>query len=301
MAIVCLVRMAAERFNIVGVVPPHHSEPTHEYMVSIAQNLGLNVMTFEKSINDKALADKIRFLDPDIAIVCSYSKKFSKNLLESVRGGFINIHPSLLPEYRGANAYSTVLINQEKETGITLHFMDENFDTGNIIWQKKVPIEKNETMGTLFNKTNYLAADMVVEFFKQYEINSDIKSFPQPEGEFKTADTINDQNMKNVIDWSKDAVYLESFIRALNPFIHAVTIFRGVFMRIHSASVLNKKTREKPGTIVSAKDTIDVATGDGILQIRSMQFGSYMITDSKSFIEIFNPQVGKGGERLGNG
>lgn len=293
MAIVCLSKLVAEGFNIVGVVPPHFSEATYGLMTNFAQGLKLPLITYEKRLDEIDFIHKIRQLEADIAVVCSYNKKFPPELLKSVKGGFVNCHPSLLPDYRGANPYSNVLVNDEKETGITLHFMDENFDTGNIIAQKKVHIEKRETMGTLFNRMNYMCAELLADFLQQYEVNSNVISFPQPEGEFKKAPAIDSRNMKNFIDWSKDAAYIERFIRALNPFISAMTNFRGVFVKIYSADYSDKKTKEAPGTIISVKDNISVAAGSGVLHIKSLQFGSFMITDVKSFIEKFKPQTGE--------
>ncbi len=293
MAVICLTRLVAEGFNIVGVIPPHHSDSSCVLLTSLAENLGLNVLTFEKSINGPDLINKVKMLDADIAVVASYNKKFSPHLLRSVKGGFVNAHPSLLPDYRGANAYSNVLINNEKETGVTLHFMDEDFDTGNIIWQKSMPVEKDETMGTLFNKQNYLSAQMLVDFLKFYEEHDKIDSKPQPKGEFKKANNISFEDGESRIDWTKDAVYIERYIRALNPFISALASYQNVFMKIHSAQVQNKRVKEAPGTIVSLGDTLGVATGDGVLQIKSLQFGSYMISDAKAFIHRFQPKVGE--------
>lgn len=293
MALACLSKLVSDGFNIVGVVPPHYSDQTFGLMCNLARSLKLPVITYEKSLDEFDFIRQIRHLNADIAVVSSYNKKFPPEFLKSVKGGFVNCHPSLLPDYRGGNPYSNVLINDEKMTGITLHFMDENFDTGNIIAQKKVAIEKNETMGTLFNRMNYLCAEFLSEFLKQYELNSDISSVPQPEGEFKKAPSISSTNMKNFIDWSQDAVYIERFIRALNPFISAMTNFRGVFVKIYSADYYEKRPKYPPGTICSVKDTIGVATGNGILYIKTLQFGSYMISDAKSFIQKFKPQVGE--------
>lgn len=296
MAIVCLSKLVAEGFNIVGVVPPHSGEPTYDFMVQFAKNEGLNILKFENSINEPDFINKLKILNADIAVVCSYNKKFKPELLNSVKSGFVNVHPSLLPRYRGANPYSNVIINNEKETGVTLHFMDENFDTGNIIWQKKIPIEPKETMGTLFNRLNFLSADMVSDFLKQYELNPIVKSVPQPFGDFVKAPAIDAKDFQNYIDFTKDAQYIERFIRALNPFITAMTTFRGVFVKIFSAEACAKKTKEAPGTVISAKESLNIATGDGILCIKSLQFGSYLISDAKMFMEKFNPQIG---EKLG--
>ena len=210
MALVCLSGLFSRGFNIVGVVPPHRNEGTFELMCSFADSLKLPLIFYKDRMDEVDFLHAIRQLNADIAVVCSYNKKLPPELLKTTKDGFVNCHPSLLPEYRGANPYSNVLINGEKETGITLHFMDENFDTGNIIAQKKVPIEKNETMGTLFNRMNYMCAELLAEFLQQYEVNSNVISFPQPEGEFKKAPAIDSRNMKNFIDWSKDAAYIEN-------------------------------------------------------------------------------------------
>lgn len=293
MAIICLSKLVSEGFNVIGVVPPNPSEPTHNFMVSFAKQSGLNVISYEKSINDPDFINKIKILNADLAVVCSYNKKFSVQLIKSVKGGFVNVHPSLLPNYRGANPYSHVILNNETETGITLHFMDENFDTGNIIKQKKIPVAPDDTMGTLFNKSNFVAADLLAEFLAQYENTPFINSMPQPAGNYKKAPSIDNNNGNNYIDWSWEAKYIESFIRALNPFVTAMTTFRGIFMKIYSAEVINKRVNSEPGTIVHAKDTLGVATGNGILAIRALQFGSYMICDAKQFIHMFTPKVGE--------
>lgn len=297
MALVCLSKLVYDGFNIVGVVPPHRSDGTYELMCNFVRGLKLPLVEYQNKLDELDFLHKIRQLEADIAVVCSYNKKFPPELLKIVKGGFVNCHPSLLPDYRGANPYSNVIINDEAETGVTLHFMDEEFDTGNIIAQKKMKIDKNETMGTLFNKLNLVCAQMISDFLKDYEQNSNIQSVPQPDGEFKKAPAIEAKNLKNFIDWSQDAFYIERFIRALNPFISAMTNFRGVFVKIYSAEYSDKNPKQPPGTICKIKDNkIGVATGRGTLYIRALQFGSYMICDSKEFIEKFKPQVG---ERMG--
>ena len=200
MAIICLSKLVAEGFNIVGVVPPHFTEATYGLMCNFTKSLRLPLITYERTMDELDFIHKVRQLDADIAVVCSYNKKFPPELLKTVKGGFVNCHPSLLPDYRGANPYSNVIINNEKETGITLHFMDENFDTGNIIAQKKVNIENKETMGTLFNRMNYLCAEFLSEFLKNFEQNTDVVSMPQPQGEFKKAPAIDSRNMRNFIE-----------------------------------------------------------------------------------------------------
>ena len=135
MALVCLSKLVSDGFNIIGVVPPHKSDATYNLMCSFTKSVKLPLITYENSLDEIDFLHKIRQLNADIAVVCSYNKKFPPEFLKTVKVGFVNCHPSLLPQYRGANPYSHVIINDEKDTGVTLHFMDENFDSGNIILQ----------------------------------------------------------------------------------------------------------------------------------------------------------------------
>lgn len=293
MAIVCLQKLVNTGVNIVGVVPPHRENPTYDYFMQFANAYNLPVIDYHHSFKDPVFLNKIRFLEPDIAVVCSYNKLFPKEFLSVTKDGFINIHPSLLPEYRGGNPYSHVIINDEKETGITLHFMDEHFDTGDMISQFRTPIEKHDTMGTIFNRLNYMGADALFEALAYYEVNSTLPRRKQPEGQFKKAPLIDTKYGNTTIDWSKPVVEIERFIRALNPFICAVTSFRNVFVKVYGSQAQLKSHKSEPGTICNIKGTVGVACGDGILHIKLLQVGSYLVGDSKDFITVFKPKIGE--------
>ncbi len=294
--VIAIERLVREGFNIVCVIPPHKSDPSYQYMKSCASNLNQNVIEYDKSLKDNDFLAKLKDLNIDIGICCSYNKKFPKEFLNIPKDGIINCHPSLLPLYRGANPYSAVIINDETETGITLHYMDENFDTGNIITQYTVPIDKNETMGTLFNKLNYLSCDIIVNTLKKYEYEDKLDSTPQDKGNYPYAPNINPAKADNYINWDLDAFSIERFIRALNPFIHATSTYRGITIRIHTAFIKNKKIKCKPGSICDINDYIGIAANDGIVYIKTLQIGTYLICDAKEFIKRFNPQKG---ERFG--
>ena len=135
MALVCLSKLAAKGINIVGVVPPAKDDPTNKIMIDTAQNLGFDIIDYNISLSDKGFLQRIKNLNADLGVVASFNKRLPKELLQLTKDGFINLHPSKLPDYRGANPYSHVIINGEEESAITLHFMDENFDTGDIISQ----------------------------------------------------------------------------------------------------------------------------------------------------------------------
>ncbi len=294
-AFTTLYHLNQAKTNIIAVVPPPENHPAYYAFSQYAKNLGYQIIAAKSSINEPQFIEKIKNLNADLAVVTSYSEKFSKEFLETTKDGFLNAHPSLLPEYRGANPYSHVIINGETETGITLHKMDENFDTGEIYLQKVVPIAQNDTMGTLFNRLNILTGEMLVEFLNYYEKQG------LPQGKVQTefnknpkhkAPKIPPDSGKTVIKWNKSAQEIERFIRGLNPFLPAGTRFKGYYVKIFTAEAINIKSKYQSGTICSLGNTIDVATGNGVIKIRSLQFGNHFIGDAKDLLERVKIQIG---------
>lgn len=292
MAYICLDGLNMSGVNIVGVIGAKKDHQTYPDFKNFVKSRNLNFIEYD-TLDDVFFIQKIKNLNADVAVVCSFNYKIPKILLDSVKDGFINVHPSLLPEYRGPNPYSTVILNGEKETGVTLHFMDENFDTGDIITQKKLAVSKFETMGTLFNRLNILALDILLETLKKYETTK-LARKKQPEGNFKTGKIFPQEAL--YINYEKTAYEIENFIRSLNPFILARTNFRGTMVRILSADVIdeNLSLKHTPGTIIKIEqDKFYVATGEGLISITSMQFGGFFVGTSKEFIKILNPRIGE--------
>jgi len=292
MAYVCLDGLNMSGVNIVGVVGPKDDHPTYLNFQRFVKARNLNFIEYE-TLDDFMFIQQIKNLNADIAVVCSFNYKVPKVLLDCVKGGFINIHPSLLPAYRRANPYSAVIINDEKETGVTLHFMDETFDTGDIIVQKRLPISSIETMGTLFNKLNILGLEMLLETLEKFETMS-LGRQKQPKGTFKRGKAMSNEAI--IIDYEQPASAIESLIRALNPFVLAQTSFRGNIVKVFTAEVIEEgfPTTDLAGTIVKVEnDKFYVKTGKGLLAITSMQFGSFFTGTSKEFIKMLNPQVGE--------
>lgn len=292
MAYICLDGLNLAGINIVGVVGPKKTHPTYFSFKNFVESRELNFIEFDK-LTDDDFIQKVRNLSADIAVVCSFNYKIPKVLLDSVKGGFMNIHPSLLPEYRGPNPYSSVIINGEKETGVTLHFMDETFDTGDIIAQKTMPVSEIETMGTLFNRLNILGLDMLIETLQKYE-NEPLTRQKQPIVASKYGKSLANENI--IINFEKPAREIESFVRALNPFILAQAGFRGNVVKVFSVEVVEQDMHQtySPGEIVQIEEEkFYVKTGKGLLAITSMQFGSFFTGTSKEFIKILDPKIGE--------
>lgn len=293
MALICLSKLAAKGINIVGVIPPAKDDPTNKLMVDTAQSLGFDIIDYNISLSDKGFLQRIKNLNADLGVVASFNKKLPKELLQLTKDGFINLHPSKLPDYRGANPYSHVIINGEEESAITLHFMDENFDTGDIISQYRFNLDLNETMGTLFYRTNQMCASMLYEALDYYETH-EFPRKPQPkDGEYKKAEALSFEKKNIFIDWNKSAEEIERFIRGLNPYIGAITCYNGTILRINSAYVIEKNHNFTPGTICDTKNSLKVACGEDILEIDSIQYGAFFISSGRDFVERLNPKKGE--------
>lgn len=291
MAIVCLNKLVNSKLNIGAVILPDKTNISRENIRTIAINNNIEVLEYDKSPNEPELIEKARTLKCDIGIICSLNHKLSPELLNATKDGFINCHPSILPKYRGANPYFHIIKDGEKMSGITLHFADENFDTGRIIAQEIFPLTKKETMGMLFSRTNFMAADLLAKTLLKYKETGKIQSIPQKEGEFKKAPNVLGEIY---INWTDNINNIERIIRAANPFYNALTNFRGGFIRIIAGDFKEEKHNKPFGKIVKAKkDLLQIAAGGGYYFPNVIQAGSWGIYSTSEFIEKFSPNEGE--------
>ncbi len=292
MATICLHNLLVNNFNILGVVPPKNTHETYDFFKKTVTDKKLNFIEFKNSPNDKDCIEKIKKLQADIGVVCSYNNLLSKDFLNTTKMGYINCHPSLLPDYRGPNPYFNIINNGEKTSGITLHFMDETFDTGDIIYQEEFELLPFETMGTLFNRTTYMISDALIKVLNNIQKNRNVKKIPQKKGDFKIAPKV-DGNFK--IRWKTANVYeIERLIRASNPFYNVLTSFRGVCIKIIKASVINKEHSFKYGEIIKADESsLTIGAKGGILSVDIMQVGTWGYFIPKDFYYTFSPKIGE--------
>ena len=278
--------------NIVGVLGPKKDHSMFNDFRSFVLARGLNYIDYDQ-LDEPQLIEKIKKLDVDAAVVCSFNYKIPRVLMNATHDGFINVHPSMLPKYRGGNPYSRVIINGETETGVTIHFMDEGFDTGDIIAQKAYHIHSKATMGTIFNELNVLGIELLLQVLQAYE-SEKLPRIPQPRGDFISGKGLADGEI--FINYNRSAEEIERFIRALNPFILASTTFRGNMMKIMKAEVASDAfcIPHPAGTVAKIEDDkFFIATAKGLIVPTVLQFGSFFIGDSKDFIRIVNPKIGE--------
>ncbi len=290
MALICLNKLLENKFNISGVVPPKKNHETYPFFKKYVEELNLNFIEYENSPNDKDCLDKIKSLNADIGVICSYNYLLKKDFIETTKMGYINCHPSLLPDYRGAAPYFHIINNGEKVSGITLHFIDEEFDKGDIIYQEVFDMTPFETMGTIFNRSNYMLADALVKILNEIQNKGEIKRTPQPkENNFKQAPKV-DGNFR--IRWNTHSVFeIERLVRACNPFYNAFTTFRNTNFKIINARAVEYKHDLDFGRIFKANEKqLLVAGRCGLLDIKFLNLGTWGCFSPEEFYYMFTPK-----------
>lgn len=220
--VACLRQLIARGIspNLVIANPDDTGKDTwHESLVKVARETGLSVIVGKK-VRDPELIRTIKKIKPEIIFCIGGMQIIPKDVLAIPRLGCINIHPALLPKYRGRFSTAHALFNGEQYTGATLHFMDEGIDSGPIILQKKVRIEEWDTGKTLYDKVlTDAGSELFAKFLDLWLSGKEIPSHPQNEREA----TYYPKGLPNngEIDWSWDGAKIKRFIRAMTfpPFL----------------------------------------------------------------------------------
>jgi len=237
----------------------------------VALDKGLEVFQPE-NINDEESLKRLKEFNPDIILVVAYGQILSRHILNIPKMGCINIHGSFLPKYRGAAPINRVIINGEKETGITFMFMNEKVDAGDIIFQEKIDIFPDETCGELYYRLSALSADSLPKLLKKIK-SGKIEGIPQDIKLVTFARKMNKEDGK--IDWSDKGEKVYNLIRGTIPYPGAFTYYHGRKLKITRTRFLEDYQDEvdtgspKPGRVVKIeKDAILISTGDkGIIKI----------------------------------
>lgn len=184
--------------------------------------------------------------------------------------GTINVHGSLLPQYRGAAPINWAIINGEKATGVTTFQLQHAIDTGNMLMQEVIPITDTMTAGELHDTMKMVGANLLVNTIKGLAAGS-IQAMPQQEStELKHAPKLFTSNC--TIDWYKPVHEVYNLVRGLSPYPGALTQLNGKILKIYRAEKIAKPVAETPGTFVSDNQThIDVACTDGYLRLTEIQ------------------------------
>lgn len=244
-----------------------------------------------KKVREPEFVETLRKIGPDVIVVAAFGQIISKEILEMPRYGCINVHASLLPAYRGAAPIQWAVINGDKESGVTIMRMNEGLDTGDIIDKVVVPLDENETGGSLFDKLSAAGAKLCAEVLEKLE-NGTAVFEKQPELSTTDYAAMIDKKMGK-INWERPAKEIEQLIRGLNPWPSAYTFMKGKSLKLWTASVVYEEREAVPGEIVEIrKEGILVKTGEGLLLIRELQLEGKKRMDTAAFLRGYTVDKG---------
>lgn len=246
-----------------------------------AQALGIPVYQPVK-VREEGFLQQLDALAPEVIIVAAFGQILPQRLLDIPVYGCINIHASLLPKYRGAAPIQWAILDGEKETGITTMQMNAGLDTGDILEKLVVPVDDEETGGSLHDKLSAAGGKLILSTLEKLEQGLLVPVAQTEEGTCYAR--MLDKGMGKM-DWNKGASELERMIRGLNPWPSAYTELDGKTLKIWQAKVMENEYDGEPGQVVKAeKDAFWVKTGKGSLAILSLQLEGKKRMDTGAFL-----------------
>ena len=255
-----------------------------------ALELGLTVYQPSR-VREQSFMDTVRALNPDVIVVSAFGQIIPKALLELPRYGCVNIHASLLPKYRGAAPIQWAVMDGEPVSGVTIMQMDEGLDTGDMLAKTEVPLEPDETGGSLFDKLSRAGAELLIRTLPALEQGTLTPEKQPLESPTAYARMIRKEDGR--IDWNLEAEAIERRIRGLNPWPSAYTELTGKILKIWRAEVLPKESGQAPGTVTEAgKGGFCVQTGKGVLRLLEVQLEGKKRMDAQAFLRGFHAAPG---------
>lgn len=257
----------------------------------VALELGLEVLQ-PASIDDAGFAEELASRDPDLFVVVAFSI-LPRRLLTVPRLGSVNLHPSLLPAYRGAAPIVWALFNGESETGVTTFLLSRHVDAGDILLQENVAIEPEETAGELEARLREIGAGLVVASLDGFEKGV---LTPSPQGHRGASRAPKLGREDGRLDWRLSTEILRNRVRGANPVPGAFTEWAGGVLKVHRARRADGDFRGEPGTVLlaGAKEGggVVVATGDGALRLVEVQPSGSPRMEATAFVRGHRLEAG---------
>lgn len=209
-------------------------------------------------------------LAPDVIVVAAYGLILPQAVLDLPRYGCVNVHGSLLPRHRGAAPIAAAILAGDAEAGISIMLMDAGVDTGPVLTTAALPIEADDTTGTLTPRLAALGAGLLIETLPAY-LRGDIQPHPQPEGGATYAPRINKEDGQ--IDWTQPADLIARRVRAYQPWPSAYTTWHGQMLKVlRSQAASEGPSDAAPGTVIAGpRGAAGVVTGQGVLWLEEVQ------------------------------
>ena len=272
-AATCLKQILADGFEVVGVyTQPDRPKGRGMKLVAspvkeVALSAGIPVFQPD-SFREEETVEQLRALKPDICAVVAYGRILPQKVLDVPTFGCINIHASILPQYRGSAPYQWAVLDGRAETGVTAMYLCRKMDAGDVIDVSKTPIGENETAGELLDRLAVLGADLLSKTLTRFAREGKVPAVPQNPEEVSYAPML-DKTMCP-IDWSRSAVQVHNQVRGLHPWPVATMVLQGKTFKVHDTRVVSGSGT--PGQILGLTKTgLVIACGEGAVEITSLQ------------------------------
>lgn len=259
---------------------------SHSPVKELAVKEGLCIFQ-PASMKDADFLNELSLIKPELIVVVAYGRILPESIINLPANGCVNVHASLLPEYRGAAPISWVIINGEEFTGVTTMLMDKGLDTGDILLEEKIRISDEDTTETLSRKLSELGASLLLKTIKGIKEDS-IKPRPQT-GEASYAPVIKKED--GLLNWSKTAIELFNFVRGMCPWPGAYCHLNKERIKLIIVRALDGQG--KPGRIERAlKDELVVGTAKGLISIIALQPEGKKVMSAEAFLHGRNIKEG---------
>lgn len=254
-----------------------------------AQSLGLRVMQPER-MNDPQFRERMIAASPDAICVVAYGALLPSWLLDLPRLGCINVHPSLLPAYRGAAPIQRALMAGDRETGVTTMYLSEVMDGGDMIFHERVAIGPDDNAGTMHDRLAEVGADLLLRTLSAVE-DGCAPRIRQTESDVTFAPKI--EKAEGEIDWTWPAMRLHHLIRGLTPWPGAYTYHGGRRVKLwRTQPEPDAPAAGAPGLVVAASEAITIQTGEGHLHLLEVQPPNGKRATGREYVNGYRLQVG---------
>ncbi|EKE16314.1 MAG: hypothetical protein ACD_11C00020G0019 [uncultured bacterium] len=294
-----LKALIENEYNIVAIFtkPDAKIGRKQEVAESPIKKLALekNIPVFQPQKFDNEIINKLKSLKPDLIIVTAYGKILPKEVLDIPGFGCVNVHPSLLPKFRGPSPIQNTLLTGEKETGTTIMLMDEKMDTGDILAQEKILIEDSDNAQILSEKLLILSCDLLVKTLPLW-IGRKIEPIKQDDSQATLCQLIEREDGR--IIWEQDAQEIYNKFRALFPWPGIFTFWKNDAMltRIKLLKIklqkINPEIHHKVGEVFEIGDSIGIQALNGVIIIEELQMEGKNPASAKEFINGYRNFVG---------
>lgn len=219
--------------------------------------------------NNEEVLEIIKKYDPELIVVVAYGMIIPKEIIDYPKYGIINVHSSLLPKYRGAAPIHASILNGDDKTGVSIMYIDEKLDEGDVICSLETDITEEDNLGTLHDRLKILGAkglEQAIDLIKSGKVNAikqdhSLATFVKP---------IKKEETK--VDFKDSSRNIFNKIRGLNPFPEAYTILDGKVLKLYDSKIVEYSGNEVPGTVINlTKEGILVKTGDGAILLKEVK------------------------------